>query len=44
MIYLERFIREITYLGIACLFKIPFIYKFTYLKGESLNTRPKVYF
>ena len=34
MIYLERFLREITYLGLACLFKISFIYKFTYLTGE----------
>ncbi|KAJ0547269.1 hypothetical protein HanIR_Chr08g0370301 [Helianthus annuus] len=34
MIYLERFIREITYLGITCLFKISFIYKFTYLTGD----------
>ena len=34
MIYLERFIREITYLGIECLFKFPFIYKFKYLTGD----------
>ena len=44
MIYLERFIREITYLGIACIFKIPFMYKFTYLTGKITHTRPKVYF
>ncbi|KAM0014681.1 hypothetical protein Hdeb2414_s0034g00726551 [Helianthus debilis subsp. tardiflorus] len=44
MIFLERFIGKITYLGITCLFKIPFIYKFTYLTGEITHTRPKVYF
>ena len=34
MIFLEHFIREITYLGITFHFKIPFIHKFTYLTGD----------